>query len=335
MEQYRPHRPDAARALQRRKVSRHRGAATRMYQGTPVEQVGSSWETAFDPDPDVDYAVPVQYAPMPNEVHQTRSFFVAPERVINSFASKAGSELKYFDTWWSHLPRFAAGRADVGTEAPNKVNTGILYVAGNSSQPQMLETSPKVSTLNALVSGSGPYQREGRSVHFSSVNLQGILRIRSHTTSPLPYGGFFGTFVLVLDRQFSGSAAGVEDVFSTINPYATATSLSAHQDKIFTLHTRNLARVTRFEVLLRHDVYGSSVSEGQITTSEASYVAKFDLKAKLDFGTDYLDSIAVVDSHQLDTCITRNGLLLYFLSPHGYVQNFPEMLLHARLRFRG
>lgn len=278
----------------------------------------------------------IEYAYTTSDDPQTPTRFVVnPERVVNSFASRAGSELKYFDTWWSHLPRYATGRADVGTEAPNKVNTGLMYLAGNSSQPKMLETSPKVFTLNSLVSGSGPYEREGRSAYFSSVSLQGIIRIRSHTTSPLPYGGFFGTFVLVLDKQFSGVPAGIEDVFTTINPYASATSLAAHQDKIFTLHTRNLARVTRFEVVLREDIYGSSVSEGKATTDEASYVAKFDAKAKLDFTTDYLDTVGLVDSHQVDSCITRNALLLYFLSPHGYVQNFPEMLLHARLRFRG
>jgi len=328
MEQYRPHRSDAARALQRRKVSRHRGAATRMYQGTPVERVGSTWETAFDPDPEVDYAVPVHYTPMPEEVHQTRSFFVAPapERVINSFASKAGSELKYFDTHFLTVGRVTSRGPIVEGSDLMTYGSGPLWLTGSSSTNPMLISSPKQYALNALKSGNGPTEREGRSAYFSSAHVIGSIRIHSNSTYEYPYGGFYGDIVLVLDRQFSGTVPALTDIWDRY-PYRGTPAESPN------VYVRNMAKVTRFSILASQRLV-TPVAEGKSAASLESYLLPVDFTAKLDFSTDYVET-ATVDGHAVDASLTRNAIFLFILSPYVAGHAMPAYQFLCRLRFRG
>lgn len=296
-------------------------AAFQRQHTVPMVKLRSKTLRTPQPISGIEYA----YTTSDNFDEQTPTgFHVTPARVINSFASRAGSELKFYDCWI---------RETSATGGAKQTGEQLLSLNGNSYKSDF-HAAPNAVTvnrflLNSIRSGSSASEREGRSVHFTSIQVNYSFLLEPKAGHERHIGGYLGDLYIVRDHQYAGTPPLVTDIFYNEPSTVFPSTFVFRPERM-----RNLARVTRFSILAHSRLLGSSIYESTGVEARAMIIDG-SLAAKLDFDCDY-DATSVDDSGLLpDTALTRNGIFLVMCPVISVGVDMLPFIIHSRLRYRG
>lgn len=117
-----------------------------------------------------------------------------------------------------------------------------------------INTTGVFTLLNAMVPGATEYQRVGRKISMSSVQLRGFIRFRQAGTAP---SNDFIRAILFYDRQPNGAAPVLADVLQDVDNTGGNSSTS--------LSSLNINNADRFKIL--RDMYWS-VPSASVATAQ-------------------------------------------------------------------